>query len=218
MVSVSRASIVTAMCLGFGLLAGCNRTPPEPQPIATGSTPSVAQKPEATGVPPASAASTTRARCIKPLAEVAPKTPLIAKPPACPPDPEGPQKLPVAHVEFPETPAVGQVEVEIAKTEHDVQRGLMYRMQMPEGHGMFFKLEDRREHTFWMHNTCLPLDIMFIDDDGTIVGISESAEPLTDITRTVGCASSHVLEMNAGWARRHGVKPGHRLGIPAAAK
>lgn len=217
MVSVSaaaRLSFVTALSLGFG----CNRTPPEPQPVATASAASALQKSDPDGRAGASAPSANPARCIKPLADVAPKTPAIAKPPACPPDPEGPQKLPIAHVAFPETPAVGKVEVEIAKTEHDVQRGLMYRMEMPEDHGMFFKLEDRREHTFWMHNTCLPLDIMFVDDDGTIVGISESAQPLTDTTRTVGCASSYVLEMNAGWARRHGVKPGQRMGIPAAAK
>lgn len=216
MVSVSAAARISILTALLGACAGCNRTPPEPQPIATGSTPSARPDSDA---PRVTAASTSAAkRCIKPLAEVAPKTPPIAKPPACPADPEGPQNLPVAQVTFPETPSVGRVEVEIAKTEHDVQRGLMYRMQMAEEHGMFFKLEDRREHTFWMHNTCLPLDIMFVDDDGTIVGISESAQPLTDTTRTVGCASSYVLEMNAGWARRHGVKPGQRLVIPAGAK
>jgi uncharacterized membrane protein (UPF0127 family) len=89
---------------------------------------------------------------------------------------------------------------------------------MGEDHGMLFRLGERREHTFWMHNTCMPLDMLFVEDDGFVVGIVEGAEPLTDTTRSVGCQSSWVLEVNAGWARRHGVKPGQRMGIPAAAR
>jgi hypothetical protein len=94
----------------------------------------------------------------------------------------------------------------------------MYRRSMPEDHGMLFHLDERREHTFWMHNTCMPLDMLFVDDDGTVVGIVEAATPLTDTSRTVGCPSSFVLEVNAGWCRRHGVRAGQKLGIPANAR
>lgn len=94
----------------------------------------------------------------------------------------------------------------------------MYRRSMPEDHGMLFRLEERREHVFWMHNTCIPLDMMFVEDDGTIVGIVEDAEPLTDSSRTVGKPSSWVLEVNGGWSQRHGVRAGQKLEIPREAR
>lgn len=137
---------------------------------------------------------------------------------ACPPDPEGIPKLKTAQVAFPEAKENPKVEVELVSTEREIQRGLMYRRTMPEDHGMLFKMDERREHTFWMHNTCLPLDMLFVDDDGMIVGIVEGATPLTDTTRTVGCPSSWVLEVNAGWCRRHGVRAGQKMGIPSAAR
>lgn len=137
---------------------------------------------------------------------------------ACPPDPEGIPKLKVMQVGFPEAAGNPKVEVELVTTEKEIQRGLMYRRSMPEDHGMLFRLDERRDHTFWMHNTCIPLDMLFVDDDGMIVGIVEGATPLTDTTRSVGCPSSWVLETNAGWTRRHGVRAGQKMGLPAAAR
>jgi len=157
-------------------------------------------------------------RCVSPLAEKAPAIPAAASPPACPADPEPNMKWPTAIVAFPDSPDKLRVDVELALNEHDIQRGLMYRRSMPEMRGMLFKLDERRDHTFWMHNTCIPLDIMFVDEDGLIVGIVESANPLDDTSRSVGCSSTHVLEVNAGWARKHGVAPGQRIGIPKAAR
>lgn len=107
-----------------------------------------------------------------------------------------------------------QVDAELAESPHAIERGLMFRAQMPEESGMLFRLRERTIHTFWMHNTCIPLDMMFVDDDGTIVGVVEHAAPLTDDIRKVGCPSSWVLETNAGWVRRHGVRPGHRVILP----
>jgi hypothetical protein len=94
----------------------------------------------------------------------------------------------------------------------------MYRTKMAEDHGMLFLLGERKEHVFWMHNTCLPLDMLFVDEDGTIVGIVENVPTLNDEERTVGCPSLYVLEMNAGWSKRHGVKPGQKISIPASAR
>jgi len=105
------------------------------------------------------------------------------------------------------------VRVEIARTDDETSRGLMYRTTMPEDEGMIFAM-DRRDHTFWMKNTCLPLDMLFIDQDGTIVGIEENVPTLNEITRSCGCGSTHVLEVNAGWSRRHGVRPGQRVKLP----
>jgi hypothetical protein len=106
------------------------------------------------------------------------------------------------------------VEVELALSDDEVTRGLMYRTQMPEEHGMIFRLEDRKEQTFWMHNTCISLDMMFIDEDGTIVGILENVPTVNDDARTVGCPSRYVLEVNGGWSRRHGVSAGQKAVIP----
>jgi hypothetical protein len=106
-----------------------------------------------------------------------------------------------------------RVIAEIARTEAETSRGLMYRTSMPEDEGMIFAM-DRRDHVFWMRNTCIPLDMLFIDEDGTIVGIEENVPVLNDAERSVGCLSTHVLEVNAGWSRRHGVKAGQRVKLP----
>jgi uncharacterized protein len=60
--------------------------------------------------------------------------------------------------------------------------------------------------------------MMFVDDDGVIVGIVEGAAPLTESTRSVGCPSLYVLEVNGGFARKYGVQPGQRITIPDAAR
>lgn len=209
---------------------GCSRTPPEPSPPSTtvataaagttaaATTPTPSGSVAAVPVAAASANADGGGRCIARTPAEAPVIPKAAKASACPPDPEGIPKLKTAQVAFPEATGRPKVEVEIVTTEREIQRGLMYRMTMPEEHGMLFRLDERRDHTFWMHNTCMSLDMMFVDDDGMIVGIVEGAEPLTDTTRSVGCASSWVLEVNAGWSRRHGVRAGQKMGIPPAAR
>jgi uncharacterized membrane protein (UPF0127 family) len=90
----------------------------------------------------------------------------------------------------------------------------MYRKSLPEDKGMLFDLHTRTDQTFWMHNTCIPLDLLFIDEDGLIVGIVENAPTLNDIPRSVGCPSRYVLEVNAGWSRRNGVKAGQPTRLP----
>ena len=117
---------------------------------------------------------------------------------------------------FPDS-AGTSLHVELARTENEAARGLMYRRAMPSDRGMLFRMQDRKEQRFWMRNTCIPLDMVFIDDDGVIVGILENVPTLNDAERTVGCASSWVLETNAGWTRRHGVVAGQRVDIPTEA-
>lgn len=204
----------------------CSRTPPEPSPAtsAAPATSAVAEGPKpkaiaaASAPTPAARASEDPARCVAKLPEAAPPVPAPAPATKCPPDPDASAKLATAEVGLPDAPGKPHVKVELAIGEAQVQKGLMYRRTMPEDAGMLFKLADRTVHTFWMHNTCIPLDMMFVDEDGLIVGIVESAEPLTDTTRSVGCPSRYVLEVNAGWSRRHGVAPGQRLGLPAAVR
>lgn len=134
--------------------------------------------------------------------------------PSCPTDPEpGLPPLPTAVLTLPEaTGGPLHLEAELVQSEHDVTRGLMYRTSMPADHGMLFLLP-REDHAFWMHNTCIPLDLVYLDD-GVIVGIVENAPPLNDIPRRVGRESNTVLEVNGGWCRQHGVHEGQRVVLP----
>jgi len=116
-------------------------------------------------------------------------------------------------VVFPDAPEAPTLEVEVAKKSEEAERGLMYRRSMPDHRGMLFAFQERRTHAFWMRNTCISLDMMFVDTDGVIVGIVESAEPLSETSQSVGCASSWVIETNAGWTRRHGIRPGQKVQI-----
>lgn len=207
------ASRVRVVALLAALL-GCSRTAPEPAPAASVQTDTIA--PKSTAEPKASAGPPNR--CVTPLASSAPVIPPNADSAHCPADPEPNGKMPMSEVMFPDAPNTPHVEVELAKTPHDIERGLMYRRSMPAEHGMLFRLDGRRDQTFWMHNTCVALDMMFIDDDGLIAGIVEGAEPLTDSVRSVGCPSVFVLEVNGGWARKHGVAPGQKVTIPSAVR
>jgi uncharacterized membrane protein (UPF0127 family) len=103
------------------------------------------------------------------------------------------------------------VAVELARTDAERSRGLMHRTSLPEDGGMLFLFDETAEHSFWMQNTFIPLDMIFVDDEGRIVGIVERAEPETTRMRSVGAPSRYVLEVNGGWARARGVKRGDRV-------
>ena len=210
--------------------AECERAPPEEltarpsssvvtAPTSSAPTLALGAAPPFRPVPSAAPSSPEPpARCVLPTPTLPP--PPVARGPAtgCPADPEKGgvlSSVPVlVHVAFPEAAGV-VVDAESVRTPHDTTRGLMYRTHMAEEAGMLFDLGSREDHKFWMHNTCIPLDLLYIDDDGLIVGIVENAPTLNDDARGVGCPSSYVLEVNAGWSRRHGVKAGQHLTLPA---
>jgi hypothetical protein len=104
-----------------------------------------------------------------------------------------------------------EVTVEIARTGRQIQRGLMYREHMPPDHGMLFLMGEERIQSFWMRNTLIPLDMIFIGKDMTVAGVVADTEPLTDTSRRVDRPSSYVLEVNAGWAAAHHVAAGTRV-------
>ena len=97
------------------------------------------------------------------------------------------------------------VEVEVVSTEPKIERGLMYRQNLPPDAGMLFLLGVEKDWTFWMRNTLIPLDMIFIRRNMTVAGVAENAEPKTDTLRSVGEPSLYVLEVNAGYTRSHGV-------------
>ncbi len=146
-------------------------------------------------------------RCLDPLPDRPERKLELGPDPTCPDDPGRPP-LPWGTVVFDEAGA--QAKVVVAKSPTHRQRGLMYRKQLDEGEGMIFLFGRRRVNTFWMKNTCLPLDMIFIDHDGVVVGIEENVPTMNTNTYQVGCPSQFVLEVNAGWSRRHAVAPGQK--------
>ena len=103
------------------------------------------------------------------------------------------------------------VPVEIARTPAERSRGLMFRISLPENEGMLFLFERPDQLSFWMRNTLIPLDMIFIEDSMRVLGVVENAEPRTDTGRSVPGLSQYVLEVNGGWAQRHGIGPGTRV-------
>lgn len=119
---------------------------------------------------------------------------------------------PAAHVVV-ETSAGDRhvVRVELARTDDERARGLMWRERLDPDAGMLFLFEETAQHGFWMKNTLIPLDMIFIGEDGRIVGIVESAAPQTTTLREVDAPSRYVLEVNGGWSAAHGVRAGDRV-------
>jgi uncharacterized membrane protein (UPF0127 family) len=108
--------------------------------------------------------------------------------------------------------------IEIALTPAQQAQGLMFRREMPADAGMLFVFPESREQTFWMKNTYLPLDMVFIEPDGTILSIAERTVPLTETPVASHGNAKAVLELNGGTAARLGLKPGDKVSSPALAK
>lgn len=101
--------------------------------------------------------------------------------------------------------------LELAVSIKQMTRGLMYRKTMLDDWGMLFVYDDVRVRSFWMQNTLIPLDMLFIDEKGKVVGIVEGAEPMTLKARTVGKPAKYVLELIAGRAKALGFKAGDTM-------
>ena len=103
--------------------------------------------------------------------------------------------------------------VEIADNSTLRTRGLMWRSEVPDGTGMLFIFPNEVVQSFWMRNTLIPLDILFVDRTGKVVGVVQWAEPKTLTSRTVGKPSMYVLEVPGGWASRNSVQAGARVDL-----
>jgi len=93
------------------------------------------------------------------------------------------------------------VKVEIAGDEASRARGLMYRRSLEPDRGMIFVFPASEEHTFWMHNTLIALDMIFLDEGRAVIGVVANAVPQTDTPRTLGKPSRYVVEVAAGGTR-----------------
>jgi uncharacterized protein len=100
------------------------------------------------------------------------------------------------------------VKVEIADNPQAEARGLMFRRSLEPDSGMIFVFPTTEERAFWMHNTLIPLDIIFLDEARTVVGVVADATPQTDTPRTPHKPSRYVVEVAGGEAAVHAVGPG----------
>ncbi|MDX2028010.1 MAG: DUF192 domain-containing protein [Alphaproteobacteria bacterium] len=108
--------------------------------------------------------------------------------------------------------------VEVATTAEQQTYGLMFRRSMPQDSGMLFIWQADQPITMWMKNTYIPLDMLFVQKDGTITKIATHTKPFD-----LGLISSDgpvrgVVELNAGEAGRHGLKVGDKVLFPAFSK
>jgi len=101
--------------------------------------------------------------------------------------------------------------VELATNTAERAVGLMYRKELPEGHGMLFDFHEDQPVKFWMHNTYISLDMIFIAGDGRVVHVAENAKPLSDDMILSGRPVRAVLEVIAGTARKFGIAAGDRV-------
>ena len=106
---------------------------------------------------------------------------------------------------------VTRLAIEIAEGDSARARGLMDRRSLPARGGMLFLSDDEKEQTFWMKNTPLPLDIMFITADSQIVSIVPRTRPLSQDIISSGQPAQYVLEVRAGFTDRYGIEVGHRV-------
>jgi uncharacterized membrane protein (UPF0127 family) len=158
-----------------------------------------AQPAEKPAPPPASASAD-----IPPTAKVPP----VHIPADAPPEPTpGHREL----LEIATSQGVVPFRVEIADDDAERQQGLMFRRSMAPNDGMLFDFGEERKVFFWMKNTYIPLDMIFIRADGTIAAIAENAVPMDESPIGPGTEVRAVLELNAGRAEALGIRPGDRV-------
>lgn len=101
--------------------------------------------------------------------------------------------------------------LEVRSNDGERALGLMYRRSLAADAGMIFVFPDERENSFWMKNTYIPLDMVFVDSGMKVVGIIEHVPPLNELPRSVEKLSMYVLEFAAGTMSKHSIVVGSRL-------
>ncbi len=101
-----------------------------------------------------------------------------------------------------------KIDIEVATGEAEQQQGLMYRTAMDEDHGMLFPYTSARPRSFYMKNTKISLDIMYADAERRIITVHQGVMPYSEKSLPSGEPAQYVVEVNAGFAARHGIEEG----------
>ena len=104
--------------------------------------------------------------------------------------------------------------IEMATTEQEKEKGLMFRKELPDGRGMLFDFSPEQMVSMWMKNTYISLDMIFIRADGRVLRVAENTEPFSTRIIASGGPVKGVLEVVAGTARKYGIEPGDRVAHP----
>jgi uncharacterized membrane protein (UPF0127 family) len=166
--------------------------------------------------------SIVRARALNGIGAVAVAAVLLACAPSSDSADSTPPAAPSSRPAVPAAPQLpqamladgGSLDLELALTQEEIAQGLMFRPSLPENRGMLFLFPVERVPSFWMKNTLIPLDLLFLAGDGTIVEIVERAQPCAAEPcpqYIPGRAVWAVLEVNAGFTERHGLAVGDRF-------
>jgi uncharacterized membrane protein (UPF0127 family) len=108
--------------------------------------------------------------------------------------------------------------VEVAASEPERQKGLMFREKMGKNDGMLFIFDEPGYHAMWMQNTYLPLSVAFVDRDGVILNV-EDMEPRTTDAHAAQGPALYAIEMNKGWFAEKKIKPGDKVtGLPPGSR
>ena len=105
-------------------------------------------------------------------------------------------------------------DVEVAVTDEEREKGLMFRKNVPDGYGMLFDFKEDQQVTMWMKNTLVSLDMIFIRHDGTIARIAENTPIESERIIPSGEQVRAVLEVAGGTAKKYGIAPGDKVGYP----
>ena len=106
---------------------------------------------------------------------------------------------------------IKHLSIEIADNPKEIEQGLMHRSSMGDTLGMLFVFEEPMLHTFWMKNTKIPLDIIFVDENLKIINIAKYTTPFSENQIPSGGDILYALEVNAGFCDKNGVKPGDKI-------
>lgn len=109
------------------------------------------------------------------------------------------------------TPAgdtVAAFALELAETTAETTQGMMFRRSAPEGTGMLFIMPEERYQSFWMRNTYVPLDIIYLSEAGTVVSIQANAQPMNETPLPSEGPAKYVLEIAGGSSANLGITPG----------
>ncbi len=133
-----------------------------------------------------------------------------SKPPTPQPVSQSPAQAPTVAFYPPSGGPPWPVTVELAKNDQDRARGLMYRRELAKSSGMLFVFEAPEIRRFWMRNTLIPLDMIFLNERKVVVGIEENTIPHDETSRGPDQPAQYVVEVAGGEARKHGVTVGSR--------
>ncbi len=106
---------------------------------------------------------------------------------------------------------IRKIDVEVADNDDERMQGLMYRRSMDDGKGMLFIFQNEEPQSFWMKNTVIPLDIMYVNSKKEIVKIFKSTTPFSETSLPSGKPATYVVEVAGGFSDKYGIKEGDMI-------